>query len=48
MTQLSQLENIDVSTQRLLTSVIDLRKNRWGRSTETNGTRKNKSILFFF
>lgn len=36
ISQLSRCENIDVSTQRLLQSVIDLRKNRWGRTVETN------------
>jgi len=32
MYQLNNCENTDISTQRLLTSVIELRKNRWGRS----------------
>lgn len=36
MNQLSCCENTDVSTQRLLTSVIELRKNRWGRSNDGN------------
>ncbi|XP_031621959.1 polyadenylate-binding protein-interacting protein 1 [Contarinia nasturtii] len=32
MNQLGNCENTDVSTQRLLSSVIELRKNRWGRN----------------
>lgn len=37
MNQLGCCENTDVSTQRLLTSVIELRKIRWGRSNDNNG-----------
>lgn len=34
MNQLCSCENTDVSTQRLLSSVIELRKNRWGRNND--------------
>lgn len=35
---MSNCENTDVSTQRLLTSVIELRKNRWGRNVDNNAS----------
>ncbi|XP_055308314.1 polyadenylate-binding protein-interacting protein 1 [Sitodiplosis mosellana] len=38
MNQLSSCENTDVSTQRLLSSVIELRKNRWGRNNDSNAS----------
>lgn len=47
MCQLSSLENTDVSTQRLLSSVIELRKNRWGR-TEPNGEFKRTLLFHIF
>lgn len=37
MSQLNNCENTDVSTQRLLSSVIELRKIRWGRNNDSNG-----------
>lgn len=37
MKQLSSCENTDVSTHRLLSSVIELRKIRWGRNNDNNG-----------
>lgn len=56
MNQLSSCENTDVSTQRLLSSVIDLRKIRWGRNNDNNGkyhvwlqsVNKNQFYLFLF
>lgn len=48
MNQLSCCENTDVSTQRLLSSVIELRKNRWGRSNDGNDTNLLKTNMTLF